>query len=43
MLTRGGKGAKILNIQRVAIVVYIGFRYNAPTQFRYIHIYIHQI
>ena len=28
---------------RVAIVVYIGFRYNAPTQFRYIHIYIHQI
>ena len=27
----------------VAIVVYIGFRYNAPTQFRYIHIYIHQI
>ena len=30
-------------IIRVAIVVYIGFRYNAPTQFRYIHIYIHQI
>ena len=30
-------------LDRVAIVVYIGFRYNAPTQFRYIHIYIHQI
>ena len=29
-------------IFRVAIVVDIGFRYNAPTQFRYIHIYIHQ-
>ena len=28
---------------RVAILVYIGFRYNAPTRFRYIHIYIHRI
>ena len=27
----------------VAILVYIGFRYNAPTRFRYIHIYIHRI
>ena len=28
---------------RVAILVYIGFRYNTPTGFRYIHIYIHRI
>ena len=28
---------------RVATLVYIGFRYNARARFRYMHIYIHRI